>query len=164
MLKYRPLSYLLILAHSTYVLNAEEIKYASLGLGNYGSNQESNGFQIMSDIGLKNQDSKKYLRMHNIHFDNNGIEQNIFSWSLNYDYSYYQNEQFGAYIGGGINYFDIETPQDKNQNKIGSSVKLGVTYDLNHNIDFNLGMDYLYIGDDYIKNSYGMFFAIELNL
>lgn len=164
MSKYRLLSCLLILASSASVLNAEDIRYASLGFGNYGSNHENNGFQIMSDIGLKNQDSKKYLRMHNINFNKNGIEKNIFSWSLNYDYSYYQNEKIGAYIGAGINYFNLDTPQNKNQNKIGSSAELGVTYDLNHNIDFNVGMDYLYIGDNDIKNSYGMFFAMEFNL
>lgn len=144
-------------------------RYISLGFGNYNSNTYTNGFEFMMEAGIKNNISKKYIILDNIFFEELNKEIHILMYSINYDYLYKKKYHFNPYLGIGINYIhivEIDLITDKEQSKgskLGTNFKTGLLYDLNSNCNINLGLKYIYINHNLIKDTYGGFIKFEFN-
>jgi opacity protein-like surface antigen len=146
---------------------AESKKFASIGLGNYESENYKNGFEFSSYMGFKNEISKKYLSIETNFFEKDDIELSLLNLSINYDYLYKYNN-FNPYLGGGINYISIDklntsTKLEQNDSKIGFNLKAGLLFEINNIFSINTGIKYININHNLINNTYGGFINFEFN-
>jgi len=147
---------------------AETLRYASLGFGSYQNSFNRNGFELKSDIGLKDEFSKIYITMDYIFFSDKYKDIDLLMYSINYDKLFKKRYKNIPYIGGGLNYINIKETLLSNDNKssvhrLGFNIKSGLIYEISNNFSLNYGFQYVYVDYKNVHNTYGGFINIEFN-
>jgi len=155
----------------TMPLHSDTVKYISTGLGIYSAKSAESGFDFLPiEFGYKINNHKVYLGMPHLIFipKNEDDSLSLLNYSINYDYSYYKNNNYSFYIGVGLSlikldYTDSTIDKEYSYTKLGSNLKTGFLYSINESFNINCGLKYLYVNHNLIKDTLGYFTNIEYN-